>query len=89
MFLPRTIYLQLRTNGWRQNVKVYSFIPCLSVCFRGYSFFTFHFSLFTSYFSLSLPLHRFKELGVALGGLQLVEQKFHGGQFVHGVQQLA
>ena len=33
--------------------------------------------------------HRIKKLGIALGGLDLVEQEFHGGEVVHRVTELA
>jgi hypothetical protein len=87
-FLPREFVRTYTLNENSRQIKKPFYcrvFPCLSVCFRGHYDL---FSLLTSHF-LSLPLHRFEKLGVALGGLQLVEQKFHGGQFVHGVQELA
>src|SRR3569832_665788 len=33
-------------------------------------------------------LHRVEEVGIGLGGLELIEHELHGREFVHGVQQL-
>ena len=39
--------------------------------------------------SLTLSIHGFDELGIILGRLELINQKFHRLQVIHRMQQLA